>query len=569
MPQPWLAHYDPDVAPTIAHRRTTLHELLGACAERFPDRDALVLAVHAAGRVFTSRLAFRRLADQVDRLAASLQRLGVRPGDRVAILLPNCPQFVVAFLATLRAGGIAVPFNPLYSSREIESQLRDCGARLAVTLNRFYPDLMKVRSRTAVERAVVTGIEEHFPASLRLLYWLKQGRKERTALSAGDLHYRDLLGPGRPSAVARDETDTAALLYTGGTTGVSKGVELTHRNLVYNAEQNRAWAKLGEGRDTTLAALPLFHAFGLTCGLGLSLLTAGTLVLVPNPTDLLGLAKTIAALRPNIFPVVPTLLVGITNLPGLARYDLRSVTICPCAGSPLAPAVQRAFSERTGVPVAEGFGLTECAPVAMGNPPFGENRLGTAGLPYPDTEARVVDAETGTREMPLSSDGEWSEPGEIVLRGPQVMKGYWNRPEETARQLRDGWLHTGDLGQMHRDGYFRVVDRLKDLIIRSGMKVYPVEVEAVLLEHPLVREAIVVGVPDATRGELVKAFVVPRSGSQPSEEELISFCRDKLARYKVPSAVELRASLPRSAVGKPLRRVLRQRLTSGGDGDAA
>jgi long-chain acyl-CoA synthetase len=230
--------------------------------------------------------------------------------------------------------------------------------------------------------------------------------------------------------------------------------------------------------------------------------------------------------------------------------------------------VQRAFVEKTGIPLAEGFGLTECAPVAMGNPPFGDNRWGTVGLPYPDTEARIVDVETGTREMPLGEDGEWSEPGEIVLRGPQLIKGYWNRPEATAEQIKDGWLHTGDVGQMHEDGYFRVVDRLKDLIIRSGMKVYPVEVEAVLHEHPKVREAIVIGVPDVTRGELVKAFVVARPGTRPTEEEIIAFCRDNLARYKVPSAVEFREALPRSAVGKPLRRVLREELRQAAGGNA-
>jgi long-chain acyl-CoA synthetase len=557
MEKPWLAHYDRDVPATIAHRQLPLHELLAEAARLFPERDALVLAVHAVRRVFTSRMTFARLADEVDRCAAALQRLGVAKGDRVAILLPNCPQFVVAYCATLRVGGIAVPFNPLYSAREIEYQLRDSGARLAVALNRFYPDLQKVRARTALERVAVTAIQEHFPRSLRLLYGLTQGRRERVVLAAGDLRYCDLLATGRPAAVATDEQDTAVLLYTGGTTGVSKGVELSHRNLVYNAEQNRAWAKLGEGRERTLGALPLFHAFGLTCGLNLSLLTAGTLVLVPNPTDILGLAKMIDALRPGIFPLVPTLAVGLSNLPDLARYNLRSVRVCPCAGSPLAPAVQRAFVEKTGIPLAEGFGLTEFSPVAMGNPPFGENRWGTVGLPYPDTEVLIVDVESG-REIRPAPDGEWSEPGEIVLRGPQLMKGYWNSPEATAAQVRDGWLRTGDVGQVHRDGYFRVVDRLKDLIIRSGLKVYPVEVEAVLHDHPKVREAVVIGVPDTTRGELVKAFIVPKPGTRPSEEEIIAFCRDNLARYKVPSQVEFRDALPRSAVGKPLRRLLRE-----------
>jgi long-chain acyl-CoA synthetase len=430
-----------------------------------------------------------------------------------------------------------------------------------VVLRRFVPTIEKIRGRTAQERAIVAEIDEYFSLPLRVLWALTQGRKEPDAqLGPNDAWFGDLLYPGTPTPVQVREEDTAVLLYTGGTTGISKGVELSHGNLLWNARQNRAWARLEAGRETTLAALPLFHAFGLTCGLNLGMLIGATLILVPNPTDLRSLVRSIHALKPSIFPVVPTLLVGISGLPGLARYDLRSVRVCPCAGSALAPAVQRTFSERTGIRVAEGYGLNEAAPVVMGNPPHGENRPGTVGLPYPDTEARVVDFETGTREMPFPPDSEWSEPGEMVVRGPQVMKGYWNCPEATAAQLKDGWLRTGDVAQRHRDGYFRIVDRLKDVIIRSGMKIYPAEIESVLHEHPKVREALVIGVPDPARGELVKAFVVPKADARPTEEELLAFCRENLARYKVPSAIELRASLARSAVGKPLRRLLREEL---------
>jgi long-chain acyl-CoA synthetase len=559
MSAPWLAHYDAGVPHRIEHRPRCLHELLPEAARRHPGRDALVLAVAAAGRLFDSALTYAQLEEQVERFAASLQRLGVRPGDRVALFLPNCPQFVVAFLAAARAGAIAVPFNPLSSGREAEHQLRDCGATTLVVLDRFYSLVQKVRGRTPLERVVVASIKEYFPPLLWLLYTLTRERKQgRTRLAAGDLRFPDLLVPGAPAPVALREEETAVLLYTGGTTGVSKGVELSHRNLVVNAEQNRAWANLRDGEEVSLAALPLFHAFGLTCGLNLGLLTGATLVLVPNPADIKGLVQAIHRHRPTVFPVVPTLLVGISNLPGIGGYDLRSIRVCPCAGSPLAPAVQRTFLERTGVRAVEGYGLTEASPVTLGNPPFGEDRPGTIGLPYPDTEARVVDFETGERDLPF--DGEWTQPGEIVVRGPQVMKGYWKRPEETAAQVRGGWLHTGDIGQMHRDGYFRVVDRLKDMIIRSGMNIYPAEIEALLYEHPAVLEALVVGVPDATRGELVKAFVVPRPGAAVTEAQILAFCRENLAKYKVPAAVEIRAALVKSAVGKPLRRALREEL---------
>lgn len=554
---PWLAHYGPGVPAQVGHAPRLLHELLSDVACRLPEREALIFAVGAAGRLFTSTTTFAELDRLVDGFAASLQRLGIRAGDRVAICLPNCPQFAIAFFGAARAGAVAVPFNPLYTPREVGLQLRDCGARAMVVLDRFLPAVRSSREGTALEQVIVTSLKEHFPPALWLLYTLTREIRERPPRpAAGELRFRDLLRPARPEPVAVAEGDTAVLLYTGGTTGVSKGVELTHFNLVVNAEQNRAWAGIGDGVDRALVALPLFHAFGLTCGLNLGMLAGVTQILFPNPRDTRGLVQAIHRLRPTIFPVVPTLLVGIASLPDLARFDLGSIRVCPCAGSPLAPAVQRVFTERTGVKVAEGYGLTEAAPVTHGNPPSGENRPGTIGLPYPDTLARIVDLERGSVDLPL--DGEWTAPGELLVRGPQVMKGYWNRPAETAAQIRDGWLRTGDVAQMHRDGYFRIVDRLKDLIIRGGLNIYPAEVEAVIAEHPEVLEALVVGVPDPALGELVKAFVVPRPGAVLTTERLLAFCRENLARYKVPSAVEFRTELVRSAVGKPLRRALRE-----------
>jgi long-chain acyl-CoA synthetase len=558
--RPWLEHYEKGVPHYVEPPSLTLPDLLPMAAGRYPERTAIVLAVAAAGRLFSYSISYATLNQAVIRFAASLQGLGVQKGDRVAIYMPNCPQFVIAFLAAVQVGAIAVPFNPLYSAREAEYQLKDCGANVVVVLDRFFPIVQQVQAKTALRHIVVTRIKEYFQPLLWALYTLTKERKlPRFKLGPEDSWFPALLGAGIPRPVTVDREETAVLLYTGGTTGVSKGVELSHRNLLINAEQNRVWAGIRDGSETTLAAVPLFHGFGLTCCLNLGILTGATLVLVPNPTDIKGLIQTIEQHQPTVFPVVPTMLVAISHFPEIARYNLRSVRVCPCAGSPLAPAVQRTFIERTGVRPVEGYGLTEAAPVTHGNPPFGDDRHGTVGLPYPGTMARIVDFETGKLDMPFA--GDWTQPGEIIIKGPQIMKGYWNRPEETASQLRNGWLHTGDIGQMHRDGYFRVVDRLKDMIIRSGMNIYPAEVEAVLHEHPKVLEAQVIGIPDAARGELVKAFVVPRDGVEVSEEEILVFCRRNMARYKVPAAVEIRAGLYHSAVGKPLRRALREELS--------
>jgi long-chain acyl-CoA synthetase len=563
-PLPWLAHYEPRVPHHLDHAPRCLHELLPEAARRFPDRPAAMLALRAANRLFTSKaITFASLHELVERFAASLQALGVRKGDRVALYLPNCPQFVIAYLAALRVGALAVPFNPLYSAREVEYQLKDCGAEVIVVLSRFYPLVKQVQARTALKRVIVTRLKEHFPPLLWLLFTLAKERSlPHAPLAAEDLTFTALLGRGSPAPVVTDEHDTAVLLYTGGTTGISKGVELSHRNLIVNAEQNRAWAKIGDGCEVALTAMPLFHAFGLTCCLNLGILTGTTLVLIPNPADVRGLVRAIHGHRPTIFPVVPTLLIAISNLPDLDRFDLRSIRVCPCAGNSLAPAVQRTFIERTGVRAVEGYGLTEASPTTHGNPAFGDDRHGTIGLPYPDTQARIVDLDTGERELTFEPGSDWTAPGELLVKGPQVMKGYWNRPDETAAQLRDGWLFTGDIAQMHRDGYFRIVDRKKDMIIRSGMNVYPAEIEAVLMEHPQVLEALVIGIPDQVRGELVKAFVVLRSGARIDPEEILAFCRKNMAKYKVPSAVEIRAELRKSAIGKPLRRVLREEIAT-------
>jgi long-chain acyl-CoA synthetase len=559
MNKPWLKHYEQGVPHSVEPPSLTLPDLLPAAVGRYPDRTALVLAVAAAGRLFNYSISYAKLYQHVIRFAASLQGLGVQKGDRVAMFLPNCPQFVIAFLAAAQIGAIAVPFNPLYSVRETEYQLKDCGANVVVVLDRFFPIIQQVRSKTELKHVIVTRIKEYFPPLLWALYTLTKERKlPSVKLGPEDYWFPSLLRAGTPRPMAVDLEETAVLLYTGGTTGVSKGVELSHRNLLINAEQNRVWAGIRDGSEITLAAVPLFHGFGLTCCLNLGMLTGATLVLVPSPADTKGLIQTIEQHQPTIFPVVPAMLIAISHFPDIARHNLRSIRVCPCAGSPLAPAVQRTFIERTGVRAVEGYGLTEAAPVTHGNPPFGDDRHGTIGLPYPGTMARVVDFETGKLDMPFA--GDWTQPGEIIIKGPQIMKGYWNRPEETASQLRDGWLHTGDIGQMHRDGYFRVVDRLKDMIIRSGMNIYPAEVESVLHEHPKVLEALVIGIPDTTRGELVKAFVVPRDGVEISEEEILVFCRQNMAKYKVPSAVEIRAGLYHSAVGKPLRRALREEL---------
>ncbi|WP_324716153.1 long-chain fatty acid--CoA ligase [Carboxydochorda subterranea] len=558
--RPWLKHYPPEIPSHLEYPEINLAAWVQQSARRHPDR--------AATLYFGARLSYARLFEQVRRLAGGLRALGVRPGDRVAIILPNLPQTVIAYYAVLWLGGVVVMTNPLYTPRELRHQLADAEARVVVAFDQILPRVLEVASEVGLRHVVVTSAADYLPPPLRLLYPLKQAAQRRHQRRPHPAQHP--VAPSRPPGLqvhaftrlvrsqpldgphpvdARE--DLALLQYTGGTTGTSKGVMLTHFNLAANCTQIQAWLYKLEGRPTTvLAALPFFHVYGLTTVLNFSVMTGSTMILTPR-FSAAEVVRLIERHRPRLFPGVPTMYVAITQLPDIARRDLSSVEACISGAAPLPVAVQESFERLTGGRLVEGYGLTEASPVTHANPIWGARRTGSIGLPWPDTDARIVDPATGEPLPPGSV-------GELAVRGPQVMKGYWQRPEETAAVLRDGWLLTGDLAQMDDDGYFRIVDRKKDLIIAGGFNIYPREVEEVLYEHPAVREAAVVGVTDPYRGETVKAYVVLKEGHAVTAAELEAFCRERLAAYKVPRLFDFRDELPKTLVGKVLRRALRE-----------
>jgi len=549
MEKPWLKSYEPQVPPTLQYPQRPLHANLEESAHKYPQATATIF--------MDARLTYAQLNALADRFAAGLQRMGVKKGDRVAIYVANCPQFIIGYYGALKAGAIVAPFNPLYAAREVEHQLKDCGAETMLVMSRFYPIVKQVRARTALKRVIVTNIKEYFPPLIKLLFTLAKEKHEgdRQDLSGETNTYgfHELINqaPARPSPPQVTPEDTAVLLYTGGTTGVPKGAELTHANVLANALQCRHWMHdIQEAREVVLTALPLYHSFGMTTCMNISVLTAGAMLLIPNPRDLLTLMKNVNTHHPTIFPGVPTMYVAFNNFPDIHKYNVRSIRACISGAAGLPVEVQKRFQKLTGGRLVEGFGLSEASPVTHGNPVYGQNKIGTIGLPFPDTEARIVDLETGSQDLPPG------EIGELILRGPQVMKGYWNMPKETEIALRNGWLYTGDIARMDEEGYFQIVDRKKDMIIAGGFNVYPRDVEEVLYQNPKVKEAVVAGIPDPYRGETVKAYIILKEGQTATAEEIIEFCKGKMAKYKVPTAVEFRKELPKTIVGKILRRTL-------------
>ncbi|MCL7453191.1 MAG: long-chain fatty acid--CoA ligase [Anaerolineae bacterium] len=561
--RPWLAYYDEGVPASIDYPEVALDRLLADAAAEHPDHPAIIFGGRVGGRILDQALTYQQLDRSVTQLAAGLQGLGVKPGDRVAIMMPNCPQFVISFYGILRAGGVAVPCNFLYSAEEIEHQLSDAGAEVLIVLSAFYQKVHSVRAQTPLRHVIVTNIKEYFPTLLRLLFTVAKEKKEGhyTELAPGedDHWFQSLLSEARGRAltpVERGPADTGCLLYTGGTTGVPKGAQLTHRNLVSNAVAGLAWSHSQEATDITIGALPLFHSYGMTSVMNMGIAGALTMVLIPNPRDVLHIMGSIAKHRATFYPAVPTMYVAINNHPQVKEFDLSSVNVCLSGAAPLPGEVQEKFQDLTGSKLVEAYGLTETTPATHVNP-INRNKIGFIGVPWPDTDARIVDAETGDEELPVGDIGE------LVIQGPQVMKGYWQQPTETANVLREHpglgpglWLHTGDIARMDEEGYFQIVDRKKDMIICGGFNVYPRDVEEVLFQHPAVAEAAVIGVPDEYRGETVKAFVVLREGMSATAEEIIAFCGEHLAKYKVPSSIAFRDELPKSAVGKVLRREL-------------
>ncbi|HMQ31641.1 MAG TPA: long-chain fatty acid--CoA ligase [Chloroflexaceae bacterium] len=544
MERPWHRHYDPGVPATLDYPRVPLYRLLDESAARAPRR--------AATSFFGKSLSYGALKEQSDRLADALRGLGVAAGDRVALLLPNCPPFVIAYYGALKAGAVVVALNPLASADELAVQLADCGAETLVTIPLFAATAAGLRERTPVRRLILARLADHLPLPLSLAMGLREARQLGGLPSPRPLELRALLAspPGKGFAPSQsDPGSLAVLLYSGGTTGAAKGIMLSHAACVANAHQIRAWGHL-QPDDRILAVLPLFHGYGMSVNMNAALLAGGEIVLLPrfNAREVL---KTIQRRRPTFFTGVPTMFVAFSNLPELERYRLDSLKGIFVGAAPLTLAIKEAFEARTGGRMIEGYGLTEVVTAIMANPYRGQHKLGSVGVPFPDVEVRVVSLEDG-RELPPG------EQGEVVLRSPTMMLGYYNRPEATAEAIRDGWLYTGDIGSLDEDGYLSLIDRKKDLIIVGGFNVFPREVEEALFQHPKVREGVVVGVPDDYAGERVKAFVVLREGETATSEEIIAFLRERLTRYKVPSEVEFRAELPKSMIGKVLRRALRE-----------
>src|SRR5215218_9546814 len=489
--------------------------------------------------------------------AGALAGLGVGKGTRVGLILPNCPQAVAALFGALRLGATVVQNNPLYTERELGHQLADAGVEVVVCLDLVYERVKALRGQTAVREVVVTSVLDELPAVRRALApYTKRGKAASASIDKDEpvRRWRELLGsapqgPREPAEVDPDR-DLALLQYTGGTTGVSKGVMLTHHNLRANVEQVRAWFPDADpGREVMMAVLPFFHVYGLTVCLLLGVRLGAALVLQPR-FDLDGVLAAVDKYRPTLFPGVPTMYVAINNAVEKGGHDLSSIKACLSGAAPLPMEVAERFERFSGGRLVEGYGLSESSPVAIANPIYGKRKAGTIGMPLPDTLARIADPSDPDRTLPTG------EPGELAISGPQVMGGYWNRPEESAAVLRDGWLLTGDMAVMDEEGYFAIVDRKKDMIIAGGYNVYPREVEEVLYEHPKVLEVAVAGVPDSYRGEVVKAFVVLRSGEQATAEEIREFAKSRLAAYKVPRSVEFRDDLPKTLIGKVLRRAL-------------
>lgn len=545
----WTSQYDAAVRPTLAYPALTLADLLARSVELYPDRPAICF--------YGRRIGYREVDRLANQLAQGLLALGLRKGGVVGLMLPNLPQSVIGYFGSFRAGAIVTPINPLYVESEIERQVEDAGCEILLALDQFFPRIHPLLGRTCLKHVVLTGVSEYLPFLKRLLYPFRAPARPRTeAVKPGPRVHRlnrFLRGPRDNPGVAVSPDDPALLQYTGGTTGIPKGVELTHRNLICNTWQCRQWMpSLREGMEVFLGVLPFFHVYGLSACQNLAVSVAGTLALLPR-FQVSEVLSTIARERVTVFPGIPAMFAAINNHQDLKRHDLRSLRVCISGAGPLLPSIQDQFEALTGARLVEGYGLTEAGPVTHINPlggGAGTRRQRSIGVPLPDTEAKIVDMEKGDRELPVG------EVGELVVRGPQVMRGYWKREEETRAVLRDGWLYTGDLAYMDPSGYFYLAGRKKEMIKSGGENVYPREVEEVIMRHPKVKEAAVVGLPQDLRGELIKAYVVLKEGEQATAAEILEHCRKDLAKFKVPRRVEFRADLPKTLVGKVLKRVL-------------
>ena len=548
--RPWFKHYESDVPKSIEYPEVPLYHFLEKSAEKYPDQ--------ACATFKGSAITYSEMDELTNRLAGALAAMGVKKGTPVGIFMPNSPQFVMAFYAILKAGGIVVATNPLYTAREIEHQMKDSGTEIMLVMSNFYSLIKEVQPKTPIKKLIVTNLKEYLPGLLRFLFTLTMEKKggHRVELGEGDYWLQDLLkeysAADRPQIEMKPKDD-ALYQYSGGTTGLSKAAIATHGNLVANTLQIKSWLpSVKEGGETVLMAIPMFHVYGMVAGMSFGIAAAASMVMIPNPRDMGDVLGSISKYRPTIYPGVPAMYNAINNHPDVkaGKVDVSSIKACISGSAPLMRETQATFEELTGGKLVEGYGLSEAPTATHCNPVYGMSKEGSIGIPFPDMDARIISLDDEVTVL------ETGEIGELVMKGPQVMKGYLNMPTETTNAIRDGWLYTGDIAYMDEDGYFFIVDRKKELIKPSGYQVWPREVEEVIAENPKVLEVGVAGIPDAYRGETVKAWVVLKPGETLTADEVKAWCKEHMAAFKVPTHVEFRDELPKTTVGKVLRREL-------------
>jgi long-chain acyl-CoA synthetase len=548
--RPWLKQYDKGVPYSLEYPPVPLFYFLEEAARKYPETACTIFK--------GARITYKEMDELTDRLAAGLADLGVKKGDRVGMLMPNTPQFVTAFFAILKLGAIVVANNPLYSAREIEHQVNDSGVEIMLVMSNFYKITKEVQPNTKIRTVIVTNIKETLPPVLAFLFGLTKEKKGgfRVELAKGDLWMKDLIERHKPEDRPKVEVgpdDVAIFQYSGGTTGVSKAAVDLHRNLVADTLMIHCWlTDCVDGKEVVMMAIPLFHVYGMVAGMCFAMKAAASMVMIPNPRDIKDVLENLQKFKVSIYPGVPTMYNAINNNPDVKakKYDLSSIKGCISGSAPLMRETKERFEALTGGKLVEGFGMSETPTATHCNPMYGKNPPGSIGLPFPDMDARIISLEDEVTVLPPG------EVGELVVKGPIVMKGYHNMPTETANALRDGWLYTGDIARMDEEGFFYIVDRKKELIKPGGYQVWPRDVEEVIIQHPKVLEVGVAGVPDPYRGETVKAWVVPKPGEEITEQEIKEWCKERMAKFKVPTLVEFRTELPKTMVGKILRREL-------------
>lgn len=526
----WHSHYPENIAKEISIPDLSIPQMLKDTATNYPNHHCITF--------YHKKFTYIELQNLVTLFASSLQKNGIHKGDRVAIMLPNCPQYVISYYGVLTTGAIVTQVNPMSVERELKYLLNDSGSEIIVVLGSLYPLVKSILHDTSVRKIIVVDFvpnEERYESATTFEQFLQEGdgKVEEVAINANE--------------------DIAVLQYTGGTTGRSKGVMLTHSNLLANVIQSKEFFKdsILVAKERSLSVIPFFHVYGMNISINLCIYMANEMIILPR-FDIVEVLNTIKNEQPTLFPGVPTMYVAIINYPNAEDFGIDSIKICNSGSAPMPVELLHQFERKTGAKILEGYGLSESSPTTHCNPAFAERKAGTVGIGLPSTEYKIVDLATGTKEVPHG------EVGELIVKGPQIMKGYWNMPEETANTLRDGWLFTGDIAMVDEEGYLSIVDRKKDMIIASGYNVYPREVEEVIYEHPSVQEAVVIGVPDTYRGETVKAVIVLKSDMNATEEDIIHFCQNNMASYKVPRIIEFRDHLPKTNIGKILRRALRE-----------